>query len=53
MSERDIRVLLSDIETVYAVGIRLKDIDTEREKLAQIELLRWILSDNHEENTNV
>lgn len=48
MTESEIRVLLNDIETVYAVGTRLKDIDTESEKLAQIQILRWILSDKYE-----
>jgi|TARA_R110002051_G_C8484587_1_gene462194 hypothetical protein len=43
MNEKEIRVLLQDIKTVYAVGTRIKDIDTANEKKAQIEILEWIL----------
>ena len=46
MSEEKIRVLLQDIKTVHAVGTRLGDIDTSSEKMAQIEILEWILDSN-------
>jgi hypothetical protein len=43
MNEKDIRVLLQDIKTVYAVGTRMGNIETASEKKAQIEILEWIL----------
>ena len=43
MNEKDIRILLQDIKTVYAVGTRMGNIETASEKKAQIEILEWIL----------
>ena len=42
-TEKEIWSLLEDIETVLAVGQRLNDIETEDEKKAQIDVLKWIL----------
>ncbi len=44
-TEKQIRVLLSDIETVVAVGLRENDLDSKCAKIAQIEIIRWILED--------
>lgn len=53
MNEHQLRILLHDIETVVAVGIRLNDIDTLSEKKAQIDLIKWILLTNYEEDQDM
>ena len=42
-TEEEIISLLNDITIVYEVGLRLKDTETESEKKAQIDILKWIL----------
>jgi len=44
MTEKQIRVLLSDLRSVYAVGYFRNDLDSESEKWSQIEMLEYILS---------
>jgi len=46
MSEKQIRVLLSDLRSVYAIGYFRNDLDSESEKWSQIEMLEYILSHN-------
>jgi len=43
MSEKQIKVLLSDIRSVYAIGYFKDDLTTEAEKWAQMEILEHIL----------
>jgi hypothetical protein len=43
MTEKQIRSLLHDIEVAYEVGYVKDDLESECEKYAQIEILRWIL----------
>jgi hypothetical protein len=44
MSEKQIRILLSDLRSVYAIGYFTDDLDSESEKWGQIEMLEYILS---------
>jgi hypothetical protein len=44
MSERQIKILLSDIKSVYTVGYFKDDLDSEAEKWGQIEILEQILA---------
>jgi hypothetical protein len=43
MSEEQIKILLSDIKSVYTVGYFKDDLTTEAEKWGQIEILEHIL----------
>jgi hypothetical protein len=43
MSEEQIKILLSDIKSVYQVGYFKDDLTTEAEKWGQIEILEQIL----------
>jgi hypothetical protein len=44
LNEKQIRVLLSDLKSVYTVGYFKDDLDSEAEKWGQIEMLEYILS---------
>jgi len=44
MNEKQIRILLSDLRSVYAIGYFKDDLDSESEKWSQIEMLEYILS---------
>jgi hypothetical protein len=44
MNEKQIRTLLSDLRSVYAIGYFKDDLDSEAEKWSQIEMLEYILS---------
>jgi hypothetical protein len=44
MNEKQIRILLSDLRSVYAIGYFKDDLDSESEKWSQIEMLEHILS---------
>jgi hypothetical protein len=43
MSEKQVRILLDDIRSVYAIGYFRDDLSTEAEKWAQMEVLEQIL----------
>ena len=49
MNERQIKILLEDIKSVYMIGYFKDDLTTEAEKWGQIQILEWILSANSEE----
>jgi len=49
MSEEQIKILLSDIKSVYTVGYFKDDLTTEAEKWGQIEILEQILASKGEE----
>jgi len=44
MSEKQVKILLDDIRSVYAIGYFKGDLNTEAEKWAQMEILEHILS---------
>ena len=48
ISEKKIKILLEDLETVYMVGYFKEDLTTEAEKWGQIQILEYILSKNEE-----
>ena len=49
MNEKQIRTLLSDIRSVYAIGYFNDDLTTEAEKWAQMEILEHILAGKESE----
>ena len=49
MSEEQIKILLSDIKSVYTVGYFKDDLTTEAEKWGQIEILEQILASKGDE----
>jgi len=44
MNEKQIKTLLEDIRSVYAIGYFKNDLNTESEKWAQMEILEYVLS---------
>jgi hypothetical protein len=50
MSEEQIKILLSDIKSVYTVGYFKDDLTTEAEKWGQIEILEQILASKESVN---
>ena len=53
MSEKQIKVLLSDIRSVYAIGYFNDDLTTEAEKWAQMEILEQILAAKENESWKI
>ena len=48
MTKKQIKSLSDDLQAKYFQGITEKDFETEAETYAQIEILSWIMGDNHE-----
>ena len=46
MNEKQIKILLSDLRSVYAIGYFKDDLTTEAEKWGQIEIIEQILNTN-------
>jgi len=47
MTKKQIQSLSDDLQAKYFQGMATNDLETEAETFAQIEILSWVMGDNH------